>query len=283
MVDDEDQMRPTRREIKKRKRTEVYAELRKILDRAKKEDHLLKRRNLKSDDEPLCPLQEPNRMAAANMNIEDIVNGINSGDENKEITAITHVARKIFSRERNPPIDIPINANVVPIQEVVDAGVVSRPVALLDHVKVAVIIPTLRTVRKAKKEDHLLKRRNLKSDDEPLSPLQEQNRMAAANMNIEDIVNGIDSGDENKEITATHAARNPPIDILINANFPKLVELFNRNNPDLQFESAWALTNSASGTSDQTNAVVSAGAVAGVIPPLGSPRPVVAEPANPAA
>ena len=44
---------------------------------------------------------------------------------------------------------------------------------------------------KAKKEDHLLKRRNLEVDDfEPLSPLQEQNRMAAANMTIEDIVNG---------------------------------------------------------------------------------------------
>ena len=39
--------------------------------------------------------------------------GINSGDENKEITA-THAARKILSRERNPPIDILINANVVP-------------------------------------------------------------------------------------------------------------------------------------------------------------------------
>ncbi len=109
--------------------------------------------------------------------------GIDSGDENKGITA-THAAR-------NPPIDIPINANVVPIQEVVDAGVVPRPVALLDHVVAAVITPTLRTVRKAKKEDHLLKRRNLKSDDEPLSPLQEPNRMAAANMNIEDIVNGM--------------------------------------------------------------------------------------------
>ena len=37
----------------------------------------------------------------------------------------------------------------------------------------------------------MLKRRNLEVDDfEPLSPLQEQNRMAAANMTIEDIVNG---------------------------------------------------------------------------------------------
>jgi importin subunit alpha-2 len=46
-------------------------------------------------------------------------------------------------------------------------------------------------LRKAKKEDHLLKRRNLEIDDEPLSPFQEQNRMAAANMSIEDIVNGM--------------------------------------------------------------------------------------------
>ena len=45
-------------------------------------------------------------------------------------------------------------------------------------------------LRKAKKEEHLLKKRNLELDDEPLSPLQEQNRMAAANMSIEDIVNG---------------------------------------------------------------------------------------------
>jgi importin subunit alpha-1/8 len=93
----------------RRRRTEVNVELRK----AKKEDHLLKRRNLDVDDEPLSPLQEQNRQAAANMSIDDIVAGIYSGDPNKEITA-THAARKILSRERNPPIDILINANVVP-------------------------------------------------------------------------------------------------------------------------------------------------------------------------
>ena len=70
-------------------------------------------------------------------------------------------------------------------------------------------------------------------------------------------VSGINSEDENKEMTATHAAckilsreRNPPIDILINANVvPKLVEFLRRTtNADLQFESAWALTNIACGT-----------------------------------
>ncbi|XP_046649765.1 importin subunit alpha-1-like [Daphnia pulicaria] len=133
----------------------------------------------------------------------------------------------------------------------------------------------------------LRKRHNLGIDCELLNPLEEHNHMAADNMTIEDIVNGIHSRDENKEVTATHAAckiltRNelyPPIDILINADVvPKLVEFLSRvNNPGLQLNSTLALTNIVSGTSDQTKAVVSAGAVPGLLSLLDSPHPVVAE------
>lgn len=103
------------------------------LKKAKKEDYLLKRHYLEVNDDPLSPLQEQNCIATDNMSFEDIVNGmssifflcslyshmnlyhvgINSGEESKEMTA-THAARKILTRECEPPIDILINANVVP-------------------------------------------------------------------------------------------------------------------------------------------------------------------------
>lgn len=119
-------------------------------------------------------------------------------------------------------------------------------------------------LRKAKKDEMLSKRRNVCLDDEPLSPLQDHsnNSNRADTMNYEDIKAGIlETTDVDKQFVATQAARkilsrerNPPIDILIEAGIiPKLVEFLARTEvPKLQFEAAWALTNIASGTSEQT-------------------------------
>jgi HEAT repeat protein len=57
--------------------------------------------------------------------------------------------------------------------------------------------------------------------------------------------------------------RNPPIDDLIQSNLlPTFVQCLTYDQyPDLQFEAAWALTNIASGSSHQTQAVADANAV----------------------
>jgi len=124
-------------------------------------------------------------------------------------------------------------------------------------------------LRKNKKDDMLSKRRNVAVDEEPVSPLQETKQQVPI-LSIEEIQNGIQCSDPLRQFQATQSARkilsrerNPPIDTFINLGIlPRLVEFLARtDNTALQFEAAWALTNIASGSSEQTNAVVQAGAV----------------------
>jgi len=141
-------------------------------------------------------------------------------------------------------------------------------------------------LRKAKKDDVMLKRRNIDvSDEEPESPLSERQKSAPL-PTVPEIVAGIASTDPAVQLQATQAARkmlskerNPPIDTMIQAGIiPRCVQFLSYNdNPALQFEAAWALTNIASGTPEQTTAVVNEGAVPPFINLLSSGSMNVAE------
>lgn len=116
-----------------------------------------------------------------------------------------------------------------------------------------------------------MKKRNL-----TLPTGSEQNQLAsdleedlkARQTSVQEILTNSQSPDPTVKLNAVQAARkllssdkNPPIDQIIEANMlPILVECLTRDDqPSLQFEAAWALTNIASGSSPQTQSVVHAG------------------------
>ena len=117
------------------------------------------------------------------------------------------------------------------------------------------------------------------SDDEDI-------RESLSTASLETIVEKAKSSEPATQLAAVQAARkllssdrNPPIDALINSGIlPVLVGCLNASdNPSLQFEAAWALTNIASGTSQQTQAVVEANAVPLFLNLLASPHQNVCE------
>ncbi|KAM6424242.1 importin subunit alpha-8 isoform 1-T2 [Liasis olivaceus] len=141
-------------------------------------------------------------------------------------------------------------------------------------------------LRKARKDEQILKRRNICfSAEGSLSPEKEEKNMVAQ-LSLTEIVEVIQSEDPFLQLKAAQAVRkllskqkNPPINQVIESGvIPKLVEfLYHHDAPNLQFEAAWALTNIASGTSDQTKAVVEANGIRGLVILLSSPHVHICE------
>ncbi|KAK3733924.1 hypothetical protein QZH41_009588 [Actinostola sp. cb2023] len=122
----------------------------------------------------------------------------------------------------------------------------------------------------AKKEDTMQKRRNVPLDMSDDKDDKFQRKDLSAIVMVSAIVMEAASEDPIVQLNAVQAARSGILPILVQC-------LQRTDNASLQFEAAWALTNIASGTSDQTQAVVRAGAVPYFMELLNSPRQHVCE------
>lgn len=154
-------------------------------------------------------------------------------------------------------------------------------------------------IRKSKKEDRLNKRRQM-SFQPPSGPVSDPMAASttavnpgAANSNagsklenLPAMVAGVMGNDPAVQTDCTTQFRrllsiekNPPIQHVIDSGVvPRFVEFLSRDdNPALQFEAAWALTNIASGTSDNTKVVIDVGAVPIFVSLLSSPNDDVRE------
>ncbi|SCU93132.1 LAFA_0F14862g1_1 [Lachancea sp. 'fantastica'] len=133
-------------------------------------------------------------------------------------------------------------------------------------------------LRKAKRDEALAKRRNFNApaggaeseDEDEATSSADQQFYTQLQQELPQMIQQINSADLQEQLNATVKFRQilsrehrPPIDTVIQSGVvPNLVNFMNENQPEmLQLEAAWALTNIASGSSDQTKVVVEAGAV----------------------
>ncbi|KZV46011.1 hypothetical protein F511_16173 [Dorcoceras hygrometricum] len=142
-------------------------------------------------------------------------------------------------------------------------------------------------IRKSKREESLLKkRRELVQQQHQFSVPPQASPLEKKLESLPSMVAGVWSNDSNLQLEATiqfrkllSIERSPPIEEVIQAGVvPRFVEFLTREDfPQLQFEAAWALTNIASGTSENTKVVIDHGAVPLFVRLLGSPSDDVRE------
>ncbi|KAL2921208.1 Importin subunit alpha-2 [Bienertia sinuspersici] len=142
-------------------------------------------------------------------------------------------------------------------------------------------------IRKSKREESLLKKRRegLQSQQQFSTP-PHTSTVEKKLESLPTMVAGVCSDNNQSQLEATtqfrkllSIERSPPIEEVIQAGVvPRFVEFLQREDfPQLQFEAAWALTNIASGTSENTKVVIDHGAVPIFVKLLASPSDDVRE------
>lgn len=141
-------------------------------------------------------------------------------------------------------------------------------------------------IRKSRREESLLKKRREGLQAQQAPPSLHSSAVEKKLENLPSMVAGVWSNDKPMQLEATtqfrkllSIERSPPIEEVIQSGVvPRFVEFLMREDfPQLQFEAAWALTNIASGTSENTKVVIDHGAVPIFVKLLGSPSDDVRE------